>query len=238
MLNYLKIEEKKFTNTTYSQFLRTYIVSALFSLWSPAKWWVRFIGAFHKVNKKHIFVRYFNAYFMKKLLLFTFIVGFLTPVFSQDEETHEKRGVYDRILMDVYFENWLDTSYKLPGKWHSRGISGFYLYDIPFEKNSQFSSAIGLGASSHNVFLKDSIGSHPDSTSRYYTFLPIESNDNFKKYKFSTNYIDAALELRFRSKPDKFGNRIKFTLGARVGYLVNIHSKTVRNKRDRYKWFL
>ena len=46
-----------------------------------------------------------------------------------------------------------------------------------------------------------------------------------KKYKLATTYLEAPVELRFRFNPDNDRRSVKLAVGAKVGTLVNAHTK-------------
>jgi hypothetical protein len=63
-------------------------------------------------------------------------------------------------------------------------------------------------------------------------FSKVDSTDHFKKFKLTTVYLEAPVELRFNSKPG--ANGFKVAVGAKVGTLINAHTKgkTLQNKND------
>ena len=155
---------------------------------------------------------------MKKIILL-FSIFVTSALFSQE------KGVTDRFLVDIFHDDWLHNSETLKTKWFSTGASWLYMYDSPFE-NSKFGFAIGAGISAHNVSHNSFISVVNDSTGTYSTIDTYHDSLNIKRHKLSTNYFDLPIELRFRSNPDKKGNQFKISIGARVGYRFNIHSKT------------
>jgi hypothetical protein len=96
------------------------------------------------------------------------------------------------------------------------------MYDIPLQKTN-FSLALGLGIGSDNFSLKDqeldlnTLSSTPD----------FEETDAYKKFKFSTTYLELPLELRYRQVPENANKGFKVGLGVKVGNLLNAHTKGV-----------
>ncbi|MEO7802309.1 MAG: outer membrane beta-barrel protein, partial [Ginsengibacter sp.] len=72
------------------------------------------------------------------------------------------------------------------------------------------------------------------STLNNLPFNALDSSDHFKKYKVSTSYLEVPLELRFTSKPETPAKSLKLALGAKVGTLINAHTKgkTLQNKNN------
>ena len=56
-------------------------------------------------------------------------------------------------------------------------------------------------------------------------FTHVDSTNHFKKYKLATGYLEIPLELRYSSKPLEPNKSLKIALGARIGTLVNAHTK-------------
>ena len=55
--------------------------------------------------------------------------------------------------------------------------------------------------------------------------------------KISLNYVDVPLELRFRTAEDNREHRWKLGVGAKVGYLLNIHEKTINGNGRKSKLY-
>jgi hypothetical protein len=60
----------------------------------------------------------------------------------------------------------------------------------------------------------------------------LSDTNSFKKYKLATTYAEAPVELRFRTNPDDDRRSVKLAVGAKVGTLLNAHTKgkTLENK--------
>ena len=56
-------------------------------------------------------------------------------------------------------------------------------------------------------------------------FTAADSTNHFKKYKLSTGFAEVPLEFRFTSKPLEPNKSFKIALGAKVGAIVNAHTK-------------
>jgi hypothetical protein len=56
-------------------------------------------------------------------------------------------------------------------------------------------------------------------------FKNLDSTDHFKKYKLTTVFLEAPVELRFTSDPSNSNKSFKTALGVKVGTLINAHTK-------------
>ncbi|MBC7874932.1 MAG: outer membrane beta-barrel protein, partial [Ferruginibacter sp.] len=56
-------------------------------------------------------------------------------------------------------------------------------------------------------------------------FNNVADTNNFKKFKLSTVYAEVPLELRFTPDPEKNGSSWKFAVGAKIGTMLNAHTK-------------
>lgn len=175
------------------------------------------------------------------LILTCFYTLMVFQGISQDEDLKKAKNsakVNDRLLLDVYHENWIHGQDTLQTKWHSRGFGGSFMYDKPFGKGN-FALAIGLGVHTHHVFSNGYVSRiiHPDQDSvidasipENYSTFSYFNNDEYKRHKLVTTYIDLPVEVRIRTNPDDFGNQIKIYVGGMVGYRLDVHDKTVRSE--------
>lgn len=161
---------------------------------------------------------------MKKFLPFLFIFLSLQEIFAQADSIAvlTKPALrQDRLIVDLFHDNWLNKPDNLKTKWYSYGVAVSILYDYPLGNN--FSFAGGADIAAHNVRNNSKLIEQFDSSTSSFNsvFWPI--NVKYRKNKLSTNYADAVAELRFRSRPDKKGYSWKISIGGRYGYLVNVH---------------
>jgi hypothetical protein len=98
------------------------------------------------------------------------------------------------------------------------------MLDLPFKTDPRFSVGIGLGVSGASVFFDKTEVAVTALTSTL-QFNDVSKADHFKKYKLAYSYLEAPVELRFSSNPEHDGKSLKFALGAKVGTLLNVHTK-------------
>lgn len=147
-----------------------------------------------------------------------------------DTKPKEKRKLPRRemVLVNLNFDGWIGAPSTVNSKWFSsRGVDVALLYDYVIAK-SVFSIAAGVGFNSHNIHTEGFPIEYALTTGETYTKLDPSFFDEKKinVNKISTNFIDIPFEVRFRSRPHKNGKRIAASVGFKLGWLVQSHTKT------------
>ena len=158
-----------------------------------------------------------------KYLLLTLISFISAIAFGQPREAEIWNPPIgeDRFLITFNTDGWLNTPDGIELRPYSLGIESHIMYDYQFGK-SIMSFSWGYGFSSHNVHHNGFFAA--DTTNNQLTRLyPFEKSYNYIKNKLHATYLEVPLELRLRTRGE---TPFKLYLGAKVGYLVNIHSKT------------
>lgn len=134
----------------------------------------------------------------------------------------------EMVLVNLNFDGWIGTPSTIESKWFaSRGVDVAFLYDYVIAK-SVFSFAVGVGFNSHNIHMEGFPIEYALASGGTYTklddsfFQETQINVN----KLSTNFIDIPFEVRFRSRPHKNGKQIAVSVGFKLGWLVQSHTKT------------
>ena len=111
---------------------------------------------------------------------------------------------------------------------HTKGFSRsgnvYIMLNKRFKNDPRFSVGIGAGVSVASFYFKKmefDLSSNSLSMPIHFT----DSTDNFKKYKFSTTYLEAPVELRFHATPDEPLKGLKVALGVKVGTLLGAGTK-------------
>lgn len=136
----------------------------------------------------------------------------------------------DEFMFNITFDNMLvggnDSGYK--SNFFNPNLGIYFLYDIPFGK-SGISFAPGLGFTFSKTNLDNSI-LNQDTLGT--AFIQSKNHDWFtttaKTYdgsSFYTSWIEAPIELRWRSKPVNGRSSIKVAVGFRVGLRLAANSK-------------
>ena len=127
----------------------------------------------------------------------------------------------DRLIVDINFDTWDKTP---PGvnikQFRSRGVNIMFMDEKPFGKG-HVAFAWGFGFSSQNFHTNGQYVQDDNADTSGLSPLSIQYDLN----KLSLNYIDIPLELRFRTKANAKGNRLKLSAGFKIGVLINAHTK-------------
>lgn len=180
---------------------------------------------------------------MKRFLLLLVCSTLALGAFAQDttstadkpKEKTAQTGSRDRIVIEVGFDHWHQADGKHTDvKWFSRSYGFYFMYDLLLGK-SRFSVAPGVGFGISNVFTTR--GLVEDTASTYFADH-IDAygvaNDDVKKHKLSTAFIDIPLELRYRAKPNSKNKSFKMAVGFKGGVLFDSHTK-LKYETDREK---
>ncbi len=169
------------------------------------------------------------------VLLLILMAGMCVAQETSNETVADKKPPQRRkpprkemILFNLNFDGWIGTPSTVSSKWFaSRGVDVAIVYDQVLAK-SLFSVAAGVGFNSHNIHMEGFPIEYPLASGSTYTKLdPSFFEDmNVTVNKLSTNFIDIPFEVRFRSKPHKNGKRIAASVGFKIGWLVQSHTKT------------
>lgn len=178
---------------------------------------------------------------MRSLLFVLFIAigSGLQAQFNQILQTPTSK---DRFVIHFTNNGWMNTENGVDAgvsfRPNSLGFAAYVMNDYDFGE-SAFSFAWGYGFSSHNIhsdgeFVREVYDHHEETV-----FLPL-NNPSLKKNKLSCNYLEVPIEFRLRTGKDgeranwKFkaekenrGPQFNMAIGARIGYAVNIHTKTI-----------
>jgi hypothetical protein len=141
----------------------------------------------------------------------------------------------DHLMIQVSSDHWtgMPDSIASHQDGFSRGLNMYIMTNKPFKGDPRFSVGIGIGVGSSNIFFKKYNVDIKSSTSNL-PFVALDSTDHFKKYKVSTSYLEVPIELRFTLKPETPAKSLKLAVGAKVGTLINAHTKgkTLQNKNN------
>ncbi len=177
---------------------------------------------------------------MKKIFFTVFVACGCLIAFAQTSTPPAKdwkKAVLDRpgdhLMIELTSDHWggVPDSISSHMKGLSRGLGFSFMIDKPFKTDPHWSVAFGLGFNGSSIFFKNmSVGLTATGTKLPFTNL--DSADRFKKYKLTTVYAEIPIELRYVFSPSEEGKSWKMALGAKVGTMINAHTKgkTLQNK--------
>lgn len=180
---------------------------------------------------------------MKKILIVAAALLAGMQLFAQDNgNTTEKKKkdwskvnlknrAADHFMLQVGVDNWGGAPDSISTKGFSRSFNAYFMFDFPFKTDPRFSVGIGAGVGTSNIFF-DKQYVNIKATGESLPFTDVSQADHFKKFKLVTGYLEAPVELRFAFDPENIDGSWKLALGAKVGTLVNAHTKgkTLQNK--------
>jgi hypothetical protein len=167
---------------------------------------------------------------MKKIIgMLTLALAFMSATHAQDNPPTPEKKVFkpsrDFVMFQLTYENWYNTPDSVNIGGIGRGFNAYLCYDFPIAK-SNFSFAAGLGVGTSNIYFDDQllVLNNPSGIA---TFRNVDSGgvNIYKKSKLTTAYLEAPFELRFFGDKYNRNRGFKMAIGARVGMLINAHTK-------------
>jgi hypothetical protein len=168
---------------------------------------------------------------MRRIFVLVFVVLIGSTVFAQADTTAPRKAPpvtlprsNDHFVLQVGYTMWDGMPDSINTGGLSRTFNAYFMFDYPFKTNPHWSAAIGVGLASDNIFFDKTYVGIKDNTTRL-AFRNQSDTSHFKKYKLATSYLEAPVELRFRTNPDNDSKSFKVAVGAKVGLLLNAHTK-------------
>mgnify|MGYP000029361011 CR=1 FL=1 len=139
-----------------------------------------------------------------------------------EKSTYDDVRKYDRLIIDVTYNDWDGDSGPFENHWASIGMNTNLMFDIPFTSRNTVS--LGIGVAYQYVNIRHDNKLVIDDAKHTTIYTPKDKYDLFDKSIFSGNSFSMPLELRFRTKNWR---HFKFHIGVKIGYQVNMLSKRV-----------
>ena len=172
-------------------------------------------------------------------ILFITIFSFSFAVISQDKtgsKSTERNTHQDHMLIDFGWETFTSKPNGVEFKWYNNGINIQLFYDQLFGQ-SGFSAAIGGGFSSQSYYSNRQIRRDTTYSPLLYSKWSTPDYVPYQKNKVSTSWVEIPIEFRYRTKLDDWGYRWKFSIGGKVGFLLDTHDKIVNNDGVKFKTY-
>lgn len=169
---------------------------------------------------------------MKKYYLFIIILFISIRVSSQDTITFakEKNQGKDLIIFDVFQDLWQDVPSNVNLRAINQGANFYVMYNRPI-KTSNFSIALGIGVSSHNLYSdaipvleRNNLGEPTGNTIMTTLGNYYQKSVAYSINKINLTYIDIPIELRFKTRAER-NKRFRASLGFKIGYNISNHTK-------------
>lgn len=130
----------------------------------------------------------------------------------------------DHLMFQLGYTTWQGSPDSVQTSGIPRSFNAYFLFDFPFKTAPKFSTGIGVGVGTDNIYFKES---SVDITSNAATlpFRNLSDTNRYEKYKLATTFLEAPLELRFTANPTDDRHSFKAAIGIKAGILVNAHTK-------------
>jgi len=116
--------------------------------------------------------------------------------------------------------------------WKSSNF-GFEFFQMGYRFNNHFKIYAGAGLDWNHMRLKQNITFQKDKSTLSYVTDAVD----YKKNRFSSQYLRIPLSFQFRTNNDKKGDKLNFVIGPEIGFLLNGKVKQVSdaNGKDKFK---
>ncbi|MBC7745383.1 MAG: hypothetical protein H7096_09800 [Flavobacterium sp.] len=115
--------------------------------------------------------------------------------------------------------------------WKSSNF-GLEVFQMGYRFNSHFKVYLAAGLDWNHMRLKENITFQKKQP----MLTALTETIDFKKNRFSSQYLRVPLSFQLRSKDDHKGDRFNFVFGPEVGFLLNGKIKQVSNERGKEKF--
>lgn len=152
-----------------------------------------------------------------------FSVQFIAARFDLGLSTYTDKGSFTLNPANSFLER--ET-------WKSSNF-GFEFFQMGYRFNSYFKIYTGAGLDWNHMRLKQNITIQKEKPSLSYVTETVD----YKKNRFSSQYLRIPLSFQLRTKDDKKGDKLNFVFGPEVGFLLNGKVKQVskENGKDKFK---
>ncbi|MFA5244796.1 MAG: outer membrane beta-barrel protein [Pedobacter sp.] len=163
---------------------------------------------------------------------------------SSEEENKSKGKFSSQFIaarLDIGLSTYTDhgsftlspaNSYLERETWKSSNF-GFEFFQIGYRFSSYFKIYAGAGLDWNHMRLKNNVTIQQDKPILSYTSDAVD----YKKNRFSSQYLRIPLSVQLRTKQDKNGDKLNFVFGPEIGFLLNGKVKQVssENGKDKFK---
>lgn len=167
---------------------------------------------------------------MRKLLVIVLVLVTSMPAFSQTAKEKKNKDILsrsgDHLMLQLSSDHWLGAADSVTShiKGLSRGLNVYVMLNKPFRADPRFSVAFGVGVGSSNIYFKK-MTVDIASTKTALPFTATDTTNHYKKFKLSNTFLEVPIEFRFTSNPETPNKAIKVALGAKIGTMLNAHTK-------------
>lgn len=150
-------------------------------------------------------------------IFFLYLIFILIQVPGHSQVVNETTKKKISVGIGEFTDIWMNMPEGIKTRTINQGFTILGTYNLPFGK-SNFSFAIGLELTVHNMYGKFFVNSETDST----VFKKIPDSVLYKKSKMKVTYLEIPIEFRFKSK-----SKVTVALGFKGGILIESGTKYV-----------
>ena len=170
---------------------------------------------------------------MRRIVITALAICAVHVLFAQDTTTTVVKrtrpaatntGGYDHLMIQLGLTRWQGKPDSIKTKGLSRSFNIYFMFAFPFKTNPHLSVAIGPGIATDHI-LFDNTEAHIAEPTTTLAFRNVADTNHFKKYKISTAFLEAPVELRYSANPSDDKHSFKVALGAKVGTLLSAWDK-------------
>ena len=174
---------------------------------------------------------------MKNVVIFFLLALSMTSAQAQDTSKVKKTKKdwskvslanlpKDHFLIQFGYGPWTQIPDSINTKGLPFSFNFYFMFAFPFKGNPRFSAAIGGGVGTDDQYFDKTYVDVSGQNSNRLTFTDVSDTVHFKKTKLKTTWLDAPIELRFSSNPERSMKSWKAALGFKVGYLIGAGTKS------------
>jgi len=170
---------------------------------------------------------------MKHLCLSLISLLFCTFLIAQDStKTLKKNKQFvnlknrpnDHLMLQYGVEGWANAPDSAKTSGFSRHFNVYAMFDKPFKNNQRLSLGLGVGLGTSNMFFKNKYIDLKNTGTKL-PFRDVAATNHYDKYKLTTIYLEAPIELRYVSNPASASKGFKAAIGFKVGTLLKAYTK-------------
>jgi hypothetical protein len=158
---------------------------------------------------------------MKRFLTIVLLIALAITTFAQKPTAESIRKRFS-LGTTLFTDFWMKVPDSINPRAINQGVDVYAYYNFPMDHKGHLFFFIGSGIGAHNFYHKGLIGLDNNNVSYLYN-VPSKvgtSTIKMKSSKLSLTYIDIPFGFRYKAT-----NKFHGTLGFKVGWTINDHSK-------------
>jgi hypothetical protein len=160
---------------------------------------------------------------MKNIFMLIMLLVLSATTFAQKPTAESIRKRFS-LGTTVFTDLWQNVPDTIDNRLINQGVDIYATYNFPMDRKGHLFFFAGAGIGAHNFYSKQQIKIDAAGVSQFYDF-PAKANNNtqdvtVKKNKLSITYFDIPFGFQYKAS-----NKIHATLGFKVGWSMNNHTK-------------